>query len=476
MKQNLKFAVLLLTVFVAVFTFCYLYNLSTPQLTNHSSVPKDINTRNYVLTGVHVDQDGCIRVQLTNAPDCPLALSMNDMGRFVLSTSLQLNGTEIYSYSSTAAFRRVNVVELDPALWADSGVIELVIHADGWSQRSQELISGAPNSAPFLIFGTLENAMAASNSSFFVMSVLFGLYLLMILNSLTLLFCRPFETSFLFFAFVCLVRLANTAIDAALPFAQLSMSTYYTLRPMLVALPVLANTSVGIFLLRPAERGRTRFVIVTLLLTVCAVLLQYLTSRNWYHVYQLCAFVVFLYYAYRAAHRRQKGWAILTAGYTAGIAVVAFVYAINILNLSPGGEAIVFLNLTNFSYAPSLLACMAHINLTLMGKFRESERLAGALAATNAVLDQRVEERTRELTEAQERKRNMMLNIFHDLRNPVFVLRGCLQHIHAADESEQRYRRTMEERLDLLGRLIEDLFLAENWNLTGSASIPTTFF
>ena len=43
-------------------------------------------------------------------------------------------------------------------------------------------------------------------------------------------------------------------------------------------------------------------------------------------------------------------------------------------------------------------------------------------------LDARVAERTKELTAETEARKSMMLNIFHDLRSPLFAVSGGLEH------------------------------------------------
>ncbi|MCD8123162.1 MAG: HAMP domain-containing histidine kinase [Clostridiales bacterium] len=54
-----------------------------------------------------------------------------------------------------------------------------------------------------------------------------------------------------------------------------------------------------------------------------------------------------------------------------------------------------------------------------------------------------------------------MMNIFHDLRNPVFVMKGCLHNISAENSTQKRYKELAETRLAQLEKMVEDLFLAE---------------
>lgn len=52
-----------------------------------------------------------------------------------------------------------------------------------------------------------------------------------------------------------------------------------------------------------------------------------------------------------------------------------------------------------------------------------------------------------------------MLNIFHDLRSPLFVLRGYTDMLQPQTEQDASRKQLMQERLAFLSKLIEDLFL-----------------
>ena len=72
----------------------------------------------------------------------------------------------------------------------------------------------------------------------------------------------------------------------------------------------------------------------------------------------------------------------------------------------------------------------------------------------------RVAERTKELTAETEARKSMMLNIFHDLRSPLFAVSGGLETLESAPEALPALLPALRQRIEFLRRLTEDLFLA----------------
>lgn len=113
-----------------------------------------------------------------------------------------------------------------------------------------------------------------------------------------------------------------------------------------------------------------------------------------------------------------------------------------------------------------MFACLLAIEHRFVDKFSESERLAYELAQINSSLDTKVEQRTAELKKAnaliltqQKNKQELMINIFHDLRSPLFVLKGYADMMRPDRSEDLQRKKRMLERLDFLSNLVEDLFL-----------------
>ena len=75
-------------------------------------------------------------------------------------------------------------------------------------------------------------------------------------------------------------------------------------------------------------------------------------------------------------------------------------------------------------------------------------------------LDARVAERTKELTAETDARKSMMLNIFHDLRSPLFAVSGGLETLESAPEALPALLPALRQRIEFLRRRTEALFLA----------------
>ena len=58
----------------------------------------------------------------------------------------------------------------------------------------------------------------------------------------------------------------------------------------------------------------------------------------------------------------------------------------------------------------------------------------------------------------------MMLNIFHDLRSPLFAVSSGLDTLEAAPEALPALLPALQQRTAFLRRLTEDLFLLQSWS------------
>ena len=98
------------------------------------------------------------------------------------------------------------------------------------------------------------------------------------------------------------------------------------------------------------------------------------------------------------------------------------------------------------------LGIMIFVNQKFARQFTESERLARHL-------DHLVEERTKRLEQLQAERQSMIMNITHDLRTPLFVVRSCLDTLEANPDSLPAMLPILKERSSFVSSLTEDLFL-----------------
>lgn len=102
---------------------------------------------------------------------------------------------------------------------------------------------------------------------------------------------------------------------------------------------------------------------------------------------------------------------------------------------------------------PFAIGCMVFVCRRFALLFDRTEQLAREL-------DARVAERTKELTAETDARKSMMLNIFHDLRSPLFAVSNGLETLESAPEALPALLPALRQRVEFLRRLTEDLFLA----------------
>lgn len=161
-----------------------------------------------------------------------------------------------------------------------------------------------------------------------------------------------------------------------------------------------------------------------------------------------------LYYLMAAVNAEHEGAALmlLPGAVTTGFRVWA---------LMPGLDSALFVESVPFYLLrcarlydlPFAIGCMVFVCRRFALLFDRTEQLAREL-------DARVAERTKELTAETEARKSMMLNIFHDLRSPLFAVSGGLETLGSAPEALPALLPALRQRIEFLRRLTEDLFLA----------------
>ena len=161
-----------------------------------------------------------------------------------------------------------------------------------------------------------------------------------------------------------------------------------------------------------------------------------------------------LYYLMAAVNADHEGAALmlLPGAVTTGFRVWA---------LMPGLDSALFVESVPFYLLrcsrlydlPFAIGCMVFVCRRFALLFDRTEQLAREL-------DARVAERTKELTAETEARKSMMLNIFHDLRSPLFAVSGGLETLGSAPEALPALLPALRQRIEFLRRLTEDLFLA----------------
>ena len=98
------------------------------------------------------------------------------------------------------------------------------------------------------------------------------------------------------------------------------------------------------------------------------------------------------------------------------------------------------------------LCGMLFTNRLFAKNYHDTEELSKAL-------EQKVRERTEQLIRQDERRKNFITNIFHDLRSPLFVVQGCLDRL-SDRPGDQEALKVAQQKVSFLEQLVHELFQA----------------
>ncbi|MCI8513647.1 MAG: hypothetical protein HFI93_03310 [Lachnospiraceae bacterium] len=291
--------------------------------------------------------------------------------------------------------------------------------------------------------------------------VLLGMFFLMLVYSLHLYACKRDEHYLLYFSIfissLLLMMVINiTPLDVSIP-----QQMYIGLQPFLTMLQVCLGLLACFDLL---DYPRARFYRMILsgpgifLTCLCYGALTVYYGGDTAEFLRLPYLILFTFLLIRACGEGYRGAGALLAGHSIKMGIILMQFCVNIGLLTDWIDFI-FLRSALVPELPFAFACMLCINRRFADKFKDSEVLTAELADLNQQLDRQVEKRTRQYQEQMERRHNMMLNVFHDLRTPLFTLTGCMDILSGELPGERELVDVMKQRLAFATELTENLFL-----------------
>lgn len=365
---------------------------------------------------------------------------------------------EPYLSLSAQDYRRLRSLPVLPPLYdPQSGILRLEWSADNWScTEGYGLFLGDT--------GTLTNLI----SNFFdLQTVCMGILLLMLLHALSLLLGKRDERYLLVYSLyltsILLVILLNSDlfknIRASVPLP------YFIIVTTLVALQKCINVLMCYRLLNIPMKGAARHLLswrgIVCICVIYCFLCNYLRPDVSTYFAETIRLLLTLAGALvlicGCTERKPYAWMLL-AGYSISMGLIIMASLIN-LGVIKDWLIFVLLRAGRIEELPFAFSCMFCINRHFADKFKESEKLAAELTELNRSLDEKVEERTKAYVAERQQRHSMMLNIFHDLRSPLFILKGCTEIMDSEFPQEHEMLTVMRERIHFLSDLTEDLFL-----------------
>ncbi|MDF2531944.1 MAG: integral rane sensor signal transduction histidine kinase [Clostridia bacterium] len=200
--------------------------------------------------------------------------------------------------------------------------------------------------------------------------------------------------------------------------------------------------------------NRKGIIMVLVILTIIDTVLPRIYSSIYFYFLFFFSIAALIY----ACAERRKGSYLLLAGHAVsqGVRLVMVIFPLAGIQISYLLKVMQYSKLFNLPFA---FCCMFLINHLFAEKFSESEALAMRLEQNNQTLERKVYERTQALKEQHKQRNSFMMNIFHDLRTPLFILKGCTEKIKAKPQQLSQELPIIKERLDFIQHLVDDLFL-----------------
>ena len=441
MKRYLKILFFMTLAFAAMAGGMLAWSSRVPVIGQNAVVPETIEQQACTFFQLQADASGtyCIRLENPKKRD-GLILVLTAMRPF----SATVNGKEVYRYTAESVYTRVHTISLD-----SGGVQELNVQIFSPSRQKwlKALLTTEERSAWFLRCALVLGCISV------------GIHLMMLFTCLTLFLQKRSETYLLAQFAAAMISLCAAVLTTGFEELNITEAAYVRLQYVVNSTLVPVGTAICILVV-PGIEPRIRKGLLAG--TLVALLPVYMAMVN--RISILSETLVWLLFAvgvgvlaFALAHKMPR--ATLLAGcYLFCQVLRSYSQFIN-LGWRPTPEILIYVYMPPLRILLLLFACMMVVNHRFAYKFSQSEQLVKELERANATLDKRVAERTAELLEQQERRRNMMINIFHDLRSPIFCARGCADMLEPSTEENRECLDVIQDKLELLSNLTEQLFL-----------------
>lgn len=427
-------------------------------LDNRNSLNPNIHNRTYRLKIITKDTDN-------------IGILIPDISAF----RLWVNGSAVLNYrleNENSKILRMNTVILNEEMYKtvpDGYELEMVLEVQdriSYRERPFKVMIGRPSAL-----------INTENINLVLNTLTIGCYILVVIYSFTLYRKKRSEVYLLYLGLLALNNILANLLDSNI----LSVFPVLNIRAdWWIKLINMATLFIPIFVFMVCNKlfygsisGRWQkiFLTVSSSLTIIIALLPLEISIGMGNLslYIVRIIVPVNTFLIIAAYLQRRCNTIMLAG---GILfAAAFILEVSInTGINEVGIISVYINTSQYAYLVFTIIVVLTVANKFAKKFDEAEKLSGQLEYMNKNLEIMVDEKTKELKdsynqilELENKRHNLFLNISHDLRSPLFVIKGYMEAINGGmvrDESSlTQYLKRMQIKTEYLGRLIEDLFL-----------------
>lgn len=457
-EENILARKIFLAVFCYLATFLFVciglgvWNAHQGILENGDPFPDGANHTSFALTGARVDpQTGRYRLEF---PADAYEGNMSILVIQVNSTfSVYKNGELYYQYAARDPYQRIQQIPLSRDFFDPDQQKIVIEYSSGEASTQQKVLLGLETS--------MENGILLY-TTFQLLSL--GALSIMLIYAISLFAWKPGERYLSLFIIYTGLQFVWGGLTL-LP--QYTNSLYsYVIETIINTMSILVSyltvtINLGLFNIRYPRRMRWLVTwygaIGCIVFFLIFAIVDYSSTYEFFRYFRLIGGFVLLVYV---ASKNTKGVWILIIGSAISQGLL-FYPMVTDWGFVPESLYFSYFRAAKLAYLPFTFSIMVFINHKFAKKFKESEDLTIELTEINKSLDRIVEQRTNELKRQQAFRHNMMLNVIHDLRSPLFVLKGCTDIIPAESTEVKENLNIMKERIDFLTHLTEDLFLIE---------------
>lgn len=416
------------------------------QVANGGFVPAGAGP--YKVVGEQWDaQTGSCNVTLRLDPeeeDLFIAVARSS-GGFV---EVQANGIALEQHlDRLSADRQISVFSLGALGKSPAPVVDIAVHTERWN-RSDAIYLGS-ESAVFDAFFLLERTLRTIALTALAVMLVYALSLFLVKRTERGLVPFIAYTAFLI-AWLCISRLPVGGETPRRLFNLFQVCGHFYVAYIPTALCVLLSGTPQPPLLAPLTRWYSLLGVPLVCgviafwgdfgLTMAVLLVLCLVWGGW----SVCT-------SHACA---TPGMVILVVGFgfTMGLKIGAVLVDCGLFS---DGAILLALRKARLLNLPMVMAIMLYLNQLMGRTFQETESM-------NTVLEKMTAQRTAKLEQQQNMRLGMMVNIFHDLRGPLFSIQKGVAALppHPDDATYTTVVAMLQERTRSLGRLIEDLFTA----------------
>lgn len=158
----------------------------------------------------------------------------------------------------------------------------------------------------------------------------------------------------------------------------------------------------------------------------------------------------------------RQGMRILLTGWGLFAGMELF-YRLLHIGVIPQGIVDVMIRPTQYGHVAYLIAFAAAVFGRFARKFSEAEEMAVSLEQKVAEQTLELREKNQRIVDEQNQRERFMIDIVHNLRNPLFALGGYMELLEAQTASptqeQEKYMRLIDDKLNYVNRMVDDMLL-----------------